>query len=140
MICSWVQRPGGSPVIRPSRITSAVGHLQQFRHFRADHQNSRSFARQLVHQVEHLNLRANVDAACRLIEEKNLRLAKQPLGDHHFLLVASAEPPSQLSRRTGADTQASYEIVGCGVLRAAVQEAKAADGSDVGERDIVRNR
>src|SRR5437867_5519583 len=77
---------------------NAIGHLQQLRHFRADHEDGRAGARQLVHQSEDFRFRAYVDAACRLVEEEYAAVAEEPLRDHHFLLIATAQPAYELLR------------------------------------------
>ena len=50
----------------------AVGHLQQLRQFGADHQDGCAGSRKTIHYLEDLHLRADVDAARRLVEQKTL--------------------------------------------------------------------
>ena len=83
----------------------AVGHLQQFRHLGTHHQDRRAGARQLVHHLEDFHLRADIDAARRLIEQEYTRAARQPLRDHDLLLIAAAQPSGQLLRARALDAQ-----------------------------------
>src|SRR3990170_1630913 len=46
----------------------AVGHLEELGHLRGDHDDPDSLAKERPHQVEDLCLRADVDAAGRLVE------------------------------------------------------------------------
>ena len=46
---------------------------------------------QLGHQLEDLGLRADVDAARRLVEQQHPRLGEQRLAEHDLLLVAAAQ-------------------------------------------------
>ena len=46
---------------------------------------------QLAHQLVDLALGADVDAARRLVEDHQLRPHRQPLGQHHLLLVAARQ-------------------------------------------------
>ena len=101
MISSCVVRPGSSPLMRPCRITrmrsatcsnSCISELTI--------STAAPDARQFVHHFENLHLRADVDAARRLVEQEHARAAEQPLGDHHFLLIAAAQPSRQLAAGT----------------------------------------
>ena len=47
--------------------------------------------RELSDELVDVRLRADVDAACGLVEYEDRRLDVEPLGQHHLLLVATGE-------------------------------------------------
>ena len=59
---------------------------------------------ELADQPVHLGLRADVDAARRLVDDEQLRVGRQPLGEHDLLLVAARQRcrPGRSSRWTSA--------------------------------------
>src|SRR5918993_3918107 len=50
-----------------------------------------SFGSQCLDEVVDLRLCADINATRRLVEQKDLRFARQPAGNDRFLLVAAAE-------------------------------------------------
>ena len=53
---------------------------------------------QPVHQVVDLDFGADVDAARRLVEDEDARVAGEPLAEDDLLLVAAAQQPHRLRR------------------------------------------
>ena len=93
-------RPATRAVMRPCRITRIrSATCSNSDNLGTHHQNGRARARQLVHHLEDLHLRAHVDAARRLVEQEHARVAEQPFGDDDFLLIAAAQPAGQLPGR-----------------------------------------
>ena len=70
--------------------------------------------RELADQVVDAGLGADVDAARRLVEDQDLRLRLQPLGEHDLLLVAAREEAHLLlgaARAQLGDRRRAREIV-----------------------------
>ena len=69
----------------------AVRALDQLLQLGGDQQHGRALRGQLVDQRLHLGLRADVDAAGRLVEQQHLGVQAQPAGQQHLLLVAAGQ-------------------------------------------------
>ena len=69
----------------------AVGQAEQLRHVGGDHDDGLAFLRKLGHQLVDLALRADVDAARRLVEDEHVAVAQEPFGNDDLLLVAAGE-------------------------------------------------
>ena len=82
-----------------------VAHAEDLRHFGGDHDNAHALIGQLAHQLVDLALRADVDAARRLIEDQNLRVGRQPFADDDLLLVAAGEVQDLLLRTGRLDVE-----------------------------------
>ena len=54
-------------------------------------QDRRAVVGELAQQLIELLLGADIDAARRVVEQDDARLAHQPFGDHHLLLVAARQ-------------------------------------------------
>jgi hypothetical protein len=67
-----------------------------FLQFRADKEHSQAFLPERLDQPFDLGLCSNVDPASRLVENKQLRLGRQPSSKQDFLLITSAEIPNYL--------------------------------------------
>ena len=79
-----------SPTIRPR--AHQVGALREAEHFLdlgGDEQHRRAAGGELDDEVVDAPARADVDAARRLVEEHDARLAEHPLRQEHLLLVAA---------------------------------------------------
>ena len=70
----------------------AVGHAEHLGQLAADHQDRQAARRLLAEQAVHLGLRPDVDATRRLVDDEQLGLGREPLGEHDLLLVAAAQP------------------------------------------------
>ena len=75
---------------------NAIRHLHQLRQLGAHHQDCRAGASEAVHHFEYFHLCANVDAACRFVEQEDLRAARKPLRDDDFLLISAAQSAGKL--------------------------------------------
>src|ERR1700678_214697 len=69
----------------------AVGKSQKFQQVGRDQKNGASRGRELADHVVVLSLRADVDAARRLIQNKNGRLGQEPARKNRLLLVTARE-------------------------------------------------
>ena len=76
----------------------ALGQSKHLLELGGDEDDRKSLARQLGDLALDVGLRADVDAAGRLVEDDQLRGGRQPAGEQHLLLVAAGE---------GADEQRS---------------------------------
>ncbi len=93
MIFSWVasafaEESGDPPVAHHG---DAVGHPEDLLHLGGDHDDRLALVGELVEQVVDLLLRADVDAPGGLVEDQDVAVALQPLGQHDLLLVAAGE-------------------------------------------------
>src|ERR671915_1812480 len=70
----------------------AVGHREYLLQLRGDQQDRLALLRQVVHEAVDLRLRPDVDAPRGLIQQQDVRLAGERLGDDDLLLVAPREP------------------------------------------------
>ena len=96
---------------------------------------------QFAHQLEHLGLGADIDAARRLVEQENARLPKQPLRDHHFLLIAAAQRSRKLCAVEAALRRSFWPSSAASRFCALqIEKAEAADALHVGHGDIGRDR
>ena len=68
-----------------------VGHAENFGQIRGNHDDGLSLARKLGNEMVNFLLGADVNAACRLVENQNVHIARQPLRQNHLLLVAAGE-------------------------------------------------
>ena len=69
----------------------AVGELQDLRQVGRDHHHREAVVGEPVDELVDLGDGADVDAARRLVEDDELRLLDQRLGDDDLLLVAAGE-------------------------------------------------
>src|ERR671920_859228 len=70
----------------------AVSHREYFLKLGGDQQDCLTLLRQVVHEAVDLRLRPDVDAAGGLIQQQDVWLAGERLGDDDLLLVAAREP------------------------------------------------
>src|SRR5262245_42061806 len=66
----------------------AVGESQQFGQFGTDHDDGLASGRQVVEQNINLVLGSRIDATRGLIEDQDLAVSGQPLGQDYLLLIA----------------------------------------------------
>ena len=69
----------------------AVGQADDFFHLAGREQDGNALAGQLIHQFIDFFLRADIDAAGRLIEQQQLRLEAEPFAEHDLLLIAAGK-------------------------------------------------
>ena len=69
----------------------AVGHTENLRHFRGDHDNALALLDKAVHYVVNLDLCADVDTTGRLVEDKDVCVRVDPLADNDLLLVTTGQ-------------------------------------------------
>jgi hypothetical protein len=68
-----------------------VGDLPGEPHFVRDHDHRHPGDRKILHDLENLADHLGVEGRCRLVEEHDLRVHRQPPGDRHALLLAAGE-------------------------------------------------
>ncbi len=64
----------------------AIGDTDDFRQFGGDDDDRFAFRREAFDEAVDLRLRSNVDAPCRLVEQQNLAVRRNPSGDDRLLL------------------------------------------------------
>jgi hypothetical protein len=69
----------------------AIGQAEDFLGLAGRHQDSHALGREFLTQLIDLPLCANVDTACRIVEDQDCRIGGQPFRQENFLLVATAE-------------------------------------------------
>ena len=69
----------------------AVGHLLGFLDVMGGEDDRRAVGAKLAHQVPHVAAKLDVDAGGRLVEEQDVGLVAQRLGDHHPALHPAGE-------------------------------------------------
>src|SRR4051794_10073765 len=74
----------------------AIGHPEDLGQLARDHQHRDPAPGELGEQPVDLGLRADVDAARRLVDDEDLRLGREPLRQHDLLLVAAREEPDRV--------------------------------------------
>ena len=95
--------------------------------------------RQPVHLLEHFLFGAHVDAARRLVEQKNARVAEQPFRDDDLLLIASAQTAGELARAGTANAQPLDGSRSSRAISALMSRMPMlADAPQIGHRDVVR--
>ena len=80
---------GGDPALPHDQ--HAVAHREHLGQVGGDHHDRHALPREIAEQRVDLGLCADVDAARRLVDDQELRLCRQPLGDDDALLVAAAQ-------------------------------------------------
>ena len=112
-----------SAVIRPSHRTSdAVGHAEDLGQLGGDHQDREALPGELGEQPVHLGLGADVDAPGGLVDDQQLGVGGQPLGDDDLLLVAAAHRGRGHVERAGLHLQAPGPGAGGPVLHGGGQQ------------------
>ena len=84
-----------------------------------------AFGGQLVEQVVDLLLGAHVDAARGLIEDEDVHLGGQPLGDDDLLLVATREVARLLADARRLDVELLDALLGGRLRLARIDAARA---------------
>ena len=125
---------GGDPALADDE--HPVGHAEHLGQLAGDHQDRQALAGQLGEQPVHLGLGADVDAAGGLVDDQQLRVGGQPLGDDDLLLVAAAHGGGLHVQRVGLDLEAVGPRPGGlysapAVRKPALLEAAADDRGDV---------
>ena len=94
------RQDAGQPSLAHDR--DAVAETQNFGQFRGDDDDGAPFGGEAVEQLVDLALGADIDAARRLVEDQDIAVAQQPLGDDHLLLVAAGKKPALPAGRTAS--------------------------------------
>ena len=74
----------------------AIAHGHDLLELAADEEHAHALRGETAHEVENVRLGAHVDAARRLIHDKDLGVRHHALADDHFLLVAARERRDQM--------------------------------------------
>src|SRR5205814_8539050 len=96
--------------------------------------------RELGEEAMHFGLRADVDAASRLVDDQQRRLAREPLRQDGLLLVAARERPDGVRQLAVLQLQPERPVPREAALGAARDEAPALDAVERRERDVALDR
>ena len=88
----------------------AVRDGQHLRKLRRDKQHRETLLSEPVHNLENLSLGSHINAAGRFIQEQDVWLSQQALGEDHLLLVAAAQRSDRILRAAGLDRQVLHEL------------------------------
>ena len=83
----------------------AIAKAEQFRHFARGDEHAEPLGGELAHARVNLALGADVDAARRLVEQQQARLAEHFLGEHDLLLIAARQRADRRSPARRADVE-----------------------------------
>ena len=140
--CSSASARVNSRATLPSKQhDDAVGHAEHLRQLGRDHQHGDAAPGELGEQAVHLGLRADVDAARRLVDDEQRRVAREPLRQHDLLLVAARERPGRV--RQLAVLQLQPESPSPRRIAARLRAGSslpAANAVERGERDVALDR
>ena len=92
----------------------------------------------LADQLVEVGLGLDVDADRRLVDDQDLGIGREPLGDRHLLLVAAREIADRLAERRRADFEALDEgLDGAGLRTRRDKPQDAGDPLPDGDRDVL---
>src|ERR1700756_2532775 len=83
----------------------AVAHAKQLRHFRGNHDHTLTCRDHLIDDVVNLVLRSHIDTSRGLVENQYLGFRKQPLAQHHLLLVATRQVANDVGNALSTDPE-----------------------------------
>src|SRR4051812_16737867 len=116
---------GGQPAFVHHQ--DAIGHAQYLGKLGGDHQHRQALARELAQQAVNLGLGADVDAAGGLVDDQQLRVRGQPLGEHDLLLVAARQEADGIAEAVELDAQALGPVGSHRALGAPADHPEAAE-------------
>ena len=90
----------------------AVGGLEHLQHLGAEHDHRIARMGEFAQQAIDLPLALDIDAAGRLLQQEQARLAHQRLGDGDLLLIAAGERADALEDRPGLHQEAAGRRLG----------------------------
>ena len=83
----------------------AVGERDHLRHVAGDEDDRDAAGGDLADQLVEVGLGLDVDADRRLVDDQDVGIGGEPLGDRHLLLVAAGEVADRLAERRRADLE-----------------------------------
>src|SRR5690606_5357136 len=121
-------RLAGDPLARKLRDMAAVAHHDhavasgnQLVEFGRYEEDCHSLPRDLMDEAQDFGMRADVDAARRLVEDKEARVHCKPAREHHLLLVAARKLAHRLVCARRADVEQADIVLGQPLLLGARQ-------------------
>ena len=102
---------------------ATVSDRQNLRQFGRGDQHRRAVGRKLADDVVDLDLRADVDAVGRFVEQQDLGSRQQRTREQGFLLIAARQGHDRLAHVRHSDIERLRQPAGLGGLLAAVDEA-----------------
>src|SRR3954447_15288418 len=118
----------------------ANGHAQHLRQLGGDHQPRRALAGELAQQAVDLGLGAAVDAAGRLVDDQQLRVRRQPLGEHDLLLVAARQRADDIVEPVVFELQLGAPFGRQRVLGGRADQPAVRQRPELRQRGVARDR
>ena len=132
------QRVAGDLAVDPSLAhhQQAVAEADQLGELRGHHDDAHPVAREVAQDAVDLGLRADVDAAGRLVEEDHPRAHREHLGDRHLLLVAARKRGDRIVDAAALEAEAVAQRDGLRGLPFRVDHAPGGDLFQIERRDV----
>jgi len=97
---------------------------QEFFQFGGNHQHAETLISEVAQKLQDFRLGADIDPACRLIDDQNARIGGEPSRQKHLLLVTTRQFLDRLVRRGALDRQCFDEAERNLVLPASVNDPR----------------
>src|SRR3954470_10029921 len=118
----------------------AVRHANDLFQFRRDEQDRHPVAPKLADQPLDFGLGADVNAARRLVKDHELRLQREPTGEHGLLLIAAAELRDRLLSVWRGDPERADVPIGESALATLRHRTPPAAAALKREHDVLPDR
>ena len=111
----------------------AVAHADEFGQLRRDHDDRLSLFDELLQQSIDFRFGAHVDAARRLVDDQDLGIGIEPLGEDNLLLIAPAEVDRLLVDMWRGDVKSAHIVIGDFAFAPQVELPDATDSAQFGK-------
>src|SRR5919201_2911775 len=109
---------------------NAIRHAEDFGQLGRDHHDPHALVGEAIHHVVDLALRADVDAARRLVEDEELRRRNQMARDEQLLLVAAGKRPRANAETAPAEADRRRRSTRSVVFAPGYDESETGEGSE----------
>src|SRR3990170_4807229 len=117
-----------------------VGHRQEFRHLRREHQDTHTAPAEIIQQSVYVQFGTNVDPTGRLIYDQHSGSSIEPPADYHLLLAAAAQAGDAGFNRRSADPKCVDPISGAGHFLSVGKERPPTVPIQIGNRQVLAHR
>lgn len=134
-------RGGGDLAGDPSRAhdQNPVGHAEHLRELVRDHDHGLAGGGQIVHQPVDFELRAHVHAPGGLVEDEDLGVGFEPLGQDDLLLIATGKHRGRAVNRVGPQPHACRVPAEGRSLPRPVNPSGWCEVAKVGQTEVVEH-
>ena len=120
--------------------TNVIAHIDNLRQLRGNHDDGLSLARKLGNEMVNFLLGADVNAARRFIENQHVHIAREPLCQNNFLLIAARQAVGRKTHVVCLDAKFLLLLLTQLLLCFLIDKAKfVAQHIQRAKGDIVRN-